>query len=217
MNCDPVAKAYRWLEYLRFGRMLERCRFIMLPHLQPVSRALLIGDGDGRFLKELTERWPGAQIDSIDVSARMLQLAQRRIASERMGRAQQIRFYQADIRTARLPDANYDLIACQFLFDVFSTAELSPLIKRIAEHSNSKAQWVVSEFDLPSCGWPRIFARFWIKLMYKFFRIATGLVNQTLPEWRPLLLRAGFIPVKRVDWKQGFIVSELWQRTGTAQ
>jgi hypothetical protein len=50
---DRLAKPYRWLEYLSFGRNLERCRFHFLPQLAGTQRALLLGDGDGRFAERL--------------------------------------------------------------------------------------------------------------------------------------------------------------------
>jgi hypothetical protein len=49
--------------------------------------------------------------------------------------------------------------------------------------------------------------------MYTFFRITTNLRNQHLPDWRPLMEEAGFIPRKQTQYQNGFIVSELWQRS----
>ena len=216
MNCDSVARVYRWLEYLRFGRTLEQCRFAMLPKIKPVKNVLLVGDGDGRFLEKLTKQWSGLHIDSVDNSARMLQLAKKRLSSDGKQTQQQVRFCCADIRTINLPNYRYELIACHFVFDVFSTADLQPIIDRIAKQASSNAQWIVSEFDVPPKGWFRIVAQLWISLMYRFFRVMTGLTNQTLPNWRPALAQAGFILTKRLKWKQGFIVSELWERKSIA-
>jgi ubiquinone/menaquinone biosynthesis C-methylase UbiE len=215
MNCNPIARFYRFFEYLRFGRALERCRFAMLPHIQIPENVLLIGDGDGRFLRELAKKQAALHIDYIDVSAVMLQLAQRHLRYAHIDPLHQIYYHQADVRTATLPRKDYDLVCCHFLFDVFSARELQPLIRRVAAHTTNDAQWIVSEFDLPSRRWSRLIAKFWIELMYRFFRITTGLTNQTLPRWRPLLTEAGFAPHKRAVWKKGFIVSELWQRRAT--
>ena len=73
MNFNAVAGHYRRLEYLAFGSHLERCRTALLPALDPSPRhALLIGEGDGRFLERFTRDYPDTQVDVIESSARMI-------------------------------------------------------------------------------------------------------------------------------------------------
>ena len=50
VNCDPLARWYRWLEYAAMGRALERRRFEFLPGMAQARRVLILGEGDGRFL-----------------------------------------------------------------------------------------------------------------------------------------------------------------------
>jgi Trans-aconitate methyltransferase len=78
MNCDRLARWYRWAEYGAFGRALEKRRFYFLDTLSAPRRVLMLGEGDGRFLQALARRHPGAVIDYVDSSARMLALAQGR-------------------------------------------------------------------------------------------------------------------------------------------
>ena len=56
MNCDLIAPHYWWIERLGMGRALERRRRWFLPELGNARRALVLGDGDGRFLRELLRR-----------------------------------------------------------------------------------------------------------------------------------------------------------------
>jgi ubiquinone/menaquinone biosynthesis C-methylase UbiE len=211
MNADAIARYYQALEYIRFGRALEHARYSMLAHFAGRTRALVLGDGDARFLQALVEQQPTAKIDAVDLSAKMLELARKRIRNH--SAAVNVRFHQADVRTMRLPGSGYDLIATHFFFDVFTAHELELWIRRVARASADHALWVVSDFDLPHTGWRRHYAAAWIQLMYKAFRIATGLVTQKLPDWRPILRDNGFQPLHTRQFRHGFIVSELWHRT----
>ena len=73
VNFDPIARPYRWLEYLSFGRELERRRFRYLPEVKSARRALVLGDGDGRFLAALVRQGGEVSVDYVDLSARMLE------------------------------------------------------------------------------------------------------------------------------------------------
>ncbi len=214
MNCDRLARSYRWLEYLRYGKVLERCRSAMLPDLANARKALLIGDGDGRFLSKLALHNDSVALDAIDLSYRMVKITNRRLNQSRCRHKNRITLQNGDIRTARPPGHGYDLVVTHFFFDVFSTNELKCVIDRVAQWTAPEASWVISEFDLPVSGWKRANARFWLRTMYAFFRVTTNLRNQQLPCWRPLLREAGFVPRKQIRYKDGFIVSELWQRNG---
>ncbi len=75
MNCDRIARPYRWIEYLAFGRKLERHRFRFLSGATHSRSALLLGDGDGRFIAALAHNNPSVRIDSIESSANMVQVA----------------------------------------------------------------------------------------------------------------------------------------------
>ena len=84
MNADPIARIYRWLEYASFGRALERCRFRFLDDVAEARCALLLGDGDGRFLDRLLKAAPSVAAETIDSSAEMLSLARVRCGADRV-------------------------------------------------------------------------------------------------------------------------------------
>ena len=216
MNCDRLARSYRWLEYLRYGKALERCRLAMLPEIAHARKALLVGDGDGRFLSTFLLHNDSVALDAIDLSYRMVEIASRRLNGNRCRNKNRITLQDGDIRTAPPPGQGYDLVVTHFFFDVFSTNELKCVIDRVAHWTAPEALWLISEFDLPASGWKRANARFWLRTMYAFFRFTTNLRNQQLPCWRPLLREAGFVPRKQIRYKDGFLVSELWQRGGNA-
>jgi ubiquinone/menaquinone biosynthesis C-methylase UbiE len=212
MNCDPLARSYRWLEYMRYGKALERCRATMLPYLAHARKVLVIGDGDGRFLTAFLLHNRTATVDSIDVSRRMLEIAHHRMTAACSQNSTRVTLQHGDIRTTPQPGHSYDLVVTHFFFDVFSTAELKDIVDRVSRWTTPDALWLISEFDLPPSGWHRVKARFWLRAMYSFFRVAASLRNQQLPCWRPLLREAGFVPQRQARYQNGFIVSELWQR-----
>jgi SAM-dependent methyltransferase len=210
MNCDRLARWYRLLEYLVFGRALERRRCAYMDQLADVRHALLLGDGDGRFTAELVKRFPLAQVDSVEQSSGMLALAQARLRKLHLD-SERIRFWPADARTIDL-HGPYDLIATHFFLDCFWLDELRPLIARVGEHCAPGGCWLVSEFGLPDAGWPRAAAGALIWTMYSFFRIATGLQVSRLPEYGPVLEENGFRIHRRCVTAGGLLVSELWER-----
>ena len=56
MSFDRLAPFYRTLEVLTFGRALWICRTRLLGDFLAVRRALVLGDGDGRFTAKLLGR-----------------------------------------------------------------------------------------------------------------------------------------------------------------
>lgn len=201
MNCDPIARWYRWLEYAGFGRALEKRRMAFLGDVANAHRVLLLGEGDGRFLVNLVEQNRAASIDYVDLSWRMLELARRR-AGERVS------YRQGDALTVDLPENEYDLIVTHFFLDCFGEADLVRLVDRVARSATSHARWLVSEFREPS-PW----ARAVVGSLYWFFRMTTGLKTTRLVDHRVLLERRGFRLIREERARAGLLASELWKRS----
>ena len=205
MNCDRIASWYRWLEYGAFGKALERRRFCFLREAAGARRALVIGDGDGRFLGRWVSQNPEASVDCIDLSPRMLDLARRRAGAGRVA------YLQADVLTSALPGAPYDLITTHFVLDCLDDLQADRLIGRVARASQPDARWLVSEFRVPRSGWRRACARFLIAFLYRFFRLTTGLRVNSIVDYHPLFARHGFRLVRAESGCLGLLVSELWR------
>jgi ubiquinone/menaquinone biosynthesis C-methylase UbiE len=199
MNCDFIAPHYWWIERLGMGRALERRRLWFLPEIGSARRALVLGDGDGRFLKAFMRRNPAVRADYVDLSKGMLDLARRKAGTER------VNYENCDARTIQLPPGEYDLIATHFFFDCFGAEELDRLIGRIAKAAKPGARWVVSEFRDSS-----FMARLVVRFLYLFFRITTGLETRMLVDHRPMLQSHGF-RLMNAD-QSALVVSELWER-----
>jgi SAM-dependent methyltransferase len=193
LNCDPLARWYRWLEYAAFGGALRRRREAFLFELGNPQRVLVLGDGDGRFLQLFAALYPQAQVDAVDSSARMIELARARVPSAT--------FHLADAREFAF-DKEYDLAVAHFFFDCFDDGELQAILSRV--HANT---WLVSDFR--NTRWSRPLLR----SLYFFFRLTTGLRVTSLPDHRQLLSGLGYSLQKEQSALGGLVVSELWAKT----
>jgi SAM-dependent methyltransferase len=208
---DAIARAYRWMEYFSFGPFLERCRFAQLDHLGNPQRALVLGDGDGRFLARLLERYPDLIADSVDLSPAMIGLAKERIGKN----AVRVQFHIADIRTFSFPPgAAYNLVAAHFFLDCLSESEVRLLFDRLAPHIRPSALCVLSEFAIPSRGPLRIVARLLVRSLYFAFHLLTGLSVRMLPDYPSILRSLNVHCEDNMPLLGGILRSERWRFHG---
>ena len=201
MNCDPIARWYRFLERGGFGRALERCRLAFLGEIRDAKRILVLGEGDGRFLVRLVEQNASASIDYVDLSGRMLELARERAGTGR------VTYHQGNALTIPLPEGEFDLVCTHFFLDCLNERDAAALVARAGRASARNARWLVSEFDNRQW-WHGVI----VGGLYLFFRIATGLKTRRLVRHFPLLEKAGFHLEMRRTAIGGLLVSELWSR-----
>ena len=206
---DLLASVYQPLERLTYGHLLHRCRTAHLDRVCDRRRALILGDGDGRFLADLLRMNPTITVDSVDISPGMLAAARRR-ARGVPGGAERARFVAADTRTDPLPGTGYDLVVTNFFLDCFRPAELAVVVGRAADACAPGAMWIDGDFRLPAAGWARPAARLALAAMYAFFRLTTRLPTGRLTDPAPLLTECGFRLDAETAWLKGFLSSRLW-------
>jgi ubiquinone/menaquinone biosynthesis C-methylase UbiE len=211
---DRLARAYQPIEYFVFGRGLQRCRVAFVPQLTDCRRVLILGEGDGRFLAAFLKANPVATVDVLDVSARMAQRAQRRIAA--LPGSERVRFTVADARTVEWPATSYDAIVTNFFLDCFPADQLDALIGRLAQTLSPGGRWVVGDFNMPPTGAPRRRAAVKLAVMYGFFRLAARLPAGRLVDPAPMLRRYGLELCAEKLWQGGFLRAQLWQSPRTA-
>jgi ubiquinone/menaquinone biosynthesis C-methylase UbiE len=117
-----------------------------------------------------------------------------------------VSYHHADALKFPLPPRTYDLIVSHFFFDCFEERDARALIERVTQAAKPRAQWLVSEFRQPR--WAGLFLRG----LYLFFRITTGLKTSSLTDHRPLLAEKGFRLVRAETSRFGLLASELWAR-----
>ncbi|MEO8026394.1 MAG: class I SAM-dependent methyltransferase [Bryobacteraceae bacterium] len=210
MNADRIAAVYRWIEYAAFGRALEARRFATLDEAAGARSALILGEGDGRFVAELVRRQPAIRVDVVEASARMIALARQRVSESARER---VRFVCQDALTEPLPQpGGYDLVVTNFFLDCFESREAAAVIAKCAAALEPGGRWLVGEFREPSRGVARLHARAWLAVMYLFFRWTTGLRPRRLPPWEDLLRSAGLVLVREQRARFGLLVSQVWAK-----
>lgn len=193
--------------------MLERCRFYFLAECFDARRALLLGDGDGRFTGRLLASNPKVEVDAIDCSAAMLKQLRRRAGAASTTGATRLRTVQADLRDF-IPDrGGYDLVISHFFLDCLTDAEAAALVERTVPHLTLNASWLVSEFAIPEEGWRRGAARMLVRFLYFAFGIMTHLQVRKIPDYSSILVRNGFHLQQQARFLGGLLVTEIWQRT----
>ena len=201
------------LEWIAFRNDLQRCRTACLEEIAIPHRALIVGEGNGRFLCELLRMHPGVEIDCVDASERMLQLARERVQDELPGHAERVRFLHQDITLFTPPEHQYDLLVTHFFLDCFPEPALTAIIKKLVHAATEEATWLLADFHLPRKEIARLRAGGWLAAMYFFFRITTRIEASELIDPTPFLRAAGFALARQHLFRKRILKSERWQRS----
>ena len=143
-NFDRLAGIYQWVEALSFGPWLWRCRWAFPGEMRDRKRALVLGDGDGRFTARLLHENPVVEIDALDGSPAMLTALVRRAGVNR----HRVRTQVADLRSwspqlsARPGGRDYDLVVTHFFLDCLTMSEVRPW-----RRGSGRCWWTMR------CGW----------------------------------------------------------------
>jgi ubiquinone/menaquinone biosynthesis C-methylase UbiE len=207
-NFNPIARPYRWLEYLTLGPILQQTRLHHLPRLTQQKSALILGDGDGRFLSQLLSQNSHLQAEAIDTSSTMLHLLRKRCAPY----ANRLQTHQTDALTFRpAPTKKYDLVVTHFFLDCLTQTQLEILITQITPHLTPQALWLISDFSIPPTGPMRPIARAYIRSLYLIFRILTNLRITNLPDHTDTLTQINFTRLAQHHRLARLLTTELWQ------
>jgi len=209
-NFDRLAKLYFWMELVTFGPLLSRCREAFLSELRSVRRAVVLGDGDGRFTSELLRANSQVRIDAVDASPAMLDALLARAGQN----AARVSAHCVDARDWQPANPPYDLIVSHFFLDCLTTEEIRALAVKLHGAVLPSAKWIVSDFAIPNDWFGRWLAHPLVWLLYRAFGVLTGLKIRGLPDHQAALRNAGFSLTRRHTWLCGLLVSEIWRPQG---
>ena len=211
MSFDAIAPWYGTLETIAFGNALQRARLACLDAIGSPCRALIVGEGNGRFLAALLQRHPLIRIDCVDSSEQMLELARQSVLRTAPDQISRVAFLQHDV-TSWAPRDRYDLIVTHFLLDCFSTQQVGRIVAQLARATALNASWLLADFRIPETGFPRNHALAWLAVMYRFFRAVARIEARDLVDPSPFLRAEGFVLERQLLFRLGMLKSEVWRR-----
>ena len=211
MSFDTLAPHYHWMEWLLAGNKLQRCRTASLDSIPSPHQVLIYGEGNGRFLTELCRRFPAARVTCVDASARMIELARRRLTRNSLSGAQ-VEFIHADALMWTPPANCFDLVVTHFFLDCFRQDQLAQLMPLIASAAAPRANWLIADFKVAETGLRRWRSQAILAIMYVFFRHVTRLPARELTAPEGYMEGCGFRRVRRVESNFGLLHSDWWQR-----
>jgi ubiquinone/menaquinone biosynthesis C-methylase UbiE len=207
MSFDTLAPHYRWMEHLLAGEKLQSCRTAHLDSIEIPRRALLVGEGNGRFLRAFVERFPKTEITCIDASARMLDVAKAALKS-----AAHVTYLHSDILEPPLQNNHFDLIVTNFFLDCFPPDQLAPVINKLAAAATPQATWLLADFCEAPGALKKARSKLILSSMYLFFRVATKLPARHLTNPDDLLRQHGFELIDRRRFEWDLLHADLWRR-----
>jgi ubiquinone/menaquinone biosynthesis C-methylase UbiE len=210
VSFDRIAPHYQWLETIAFGNKLQEARLAFLSQIATPKRVLIAGEGNGRFLCELLRTHPRSEVDCVDASARMLELARDRAGNNQA----RVRFLHEDLLTWSPEENSYDLIVTHFFLDCFTPLEIEKIVANLARSATRDAVWLLADFSIPPASFVNLHARTWLWSMHCFFRIVAGISARRLTNPSPFLEAHGFRCANRRESRFGLVKSEMWQRSG---
>ena len=216
-NFDRVALVYDTLAGVVFGGALRAAQAWAVANSLPpgAQRILFIGGGTGWVLPAVLARAPAAQVVYLEASAAMLARARAHLARTAPA-ADQVRVEwrcgtEAVLRAdgeAEEQKEVFDAVLTFFFLDLFGPTDLPALLARLTAHAAPEAAWLVADFAPPRTRWQRAL----LAVMYRFFRLTTGLRNQTLPDWPAALQTAGWQLVRERAFVGGAVRAGAWRR-----
>ena len=215
MNFDRLAPHYRWMERILAGEILQRARTRWLDALSDRSHLLIIGEGAGRALEVICERFPALHVTVVEASAQMIAAAKAHL-EQREFPLEKITWVHADVRIwladRPVEPGNCDAVLTPFVLDCFAPDDVRTVIAGIAASTARNCTWLLSDFRLPEGGWRRSRGRVVHALMYGFFRVATKLEARRVTPPDDALRAGGFALAERRLFNAGLIHSDLWRR-----
>ena len=198
---------------MSFGPWLGRCRNAQLVHLSGARHALLLGDGDGRFLARLLAANPTLTADVVDSSQAMLRLLDRRIRRCGPQARHRIRLHHAD---ALRVEAHRKLRSdCFSLLPrlLFPPAAGATLCRRSSPCSPRRAMGHLGVRHSPEC-----LSRPISRAGSSVFSIERsvclpGFPFARLPDYATSLLRRGLAPSHDRRYLAGLLCSQIWTLT----
>jgi ubiquinone/menaquinone biosynthesis C-methylase UbiE len=205
---DSVAPFYVLLEKLSFGDELNIARQAFIETVLHAGNALLIGEGNGRFLGDCLRSKTGGAITVLDSSRKMLDLLESRIKGIR--HETNLELVCEGILDWRLENTGaFDVVVTHFFLDLFRPIMQRRVIEKITSMANKETSWVIVDYQ-PSNATGVLSLINW--LQYRFDRLLSGVDTDRHYDPSDLLREFGWRVEKERHFLNGGVVAQLLVR-----
>jgi len=212
---DRLTNIYQLLETLVFTNNLHKARIAHIDQLKDAQTILILGEGDGRFLKELLELNPNCNVDCLDKSAAMLLATQKRLTKQNIATTN-INFIHADALSHIYKQDSYDAIVSLFFLDNFTSSQLEGLIPQLVSSLKQDGKWFMADFQQPQKGIMKYLGHGLLWGMYHFFRWQTDISARALVNPKPFLAKEMAVTFSKYYFAS-LLYSEVWSRDDSAK
>lgn len=189
---DAIAFAYDHLKRLVFGTALDKAQIALIPYIPSQARILIIGGGTGQIITDILERKTVEQITYVELSAQMLQAAEKRVRSRKVNNVQFFRG-AADLLKER---SAFDVIITPFVLDLYREHELMELMQPLDALLVPDGKWLCCDFQITTKStWTKLWQKCLMTSMYCFFALTSQLKARRIPNYGHAFQRLGYKPV----------------------
>jgi ubiquinone/menaquinone biosynthesis C-methylase UbiE len=181
-----------------------------ISHLTTQKRALIIGGGTGYFLQKLLIQNKEIQIVYVEVSENMIEYAKKRILQNCPNGINRVTFICKGIEDFEWQA--YDLIVCNYILDLFENTFVEDLAEKFKNNLTKKGILYVTDFRISeSSSLMKWCTKLGLAILYQFFRWATQLKTNTLPDTENILLKKGFRVSNSKLFLKGILMCRLYK------
>ena len=196
---NSVAKWYQFISRAVFGDALLQAQVLNLSALEKGHKVLMVGGGDGELLKHFPEDL-NLQIDYVELSQQMLELAQLKAGNHR------ISFVQRDIFEH---EGQYDVIISNFFLDCFGEQTLPEVIKHLGSLLRPKGLLMVVDFAPPQTSLDRMM----LWAMHRFFKVFSKLDSNRLQPIHKKIMQNRFDIIRYSERSKPRLFAAVYQAT----
>ena len=173
---DRVVFIYDFLAKIVFGSAIGRAHTVFLRHFINKKQVLVLGGGSGKFLSNLYDVCPDAEVVFHEASPKMIVKA-RMNSPTRMN----IRF-DCNSNLDSLNGKKFDAVLSCFYWDLFEENNLRDRMRKLSDLVASDGRIILGDFEVTRHYSLRSIL---VRIMYLFFALTCGLKTKRLsPYWK---------------------------------
>ena len=202
---NGIAPMYDRMARLIFGQELERAKRHYLNYIKDGHKILYLGGGTGSILPDLVEKHHNLQIDFVEASDKMIELAKAKVTHTGTCTINWIHGTEDNIPHKEY----YDIIITNFLLDLFKHEDLEAMMPKIGDSLKKEGFWIFTDFHARTKG---IKNRILVRLMYFFFRMIGAIKGNRLLRYGLYFEKIGFRRMAQERFYKDLVETRVYGR-----